>query len=39
MTLLLINHWETVITSGVFWIIIQGISDRNKLENYNSSFL
>lgn len=35
----LINHWETVITNGVFWIIIQGLSDKNKQENYNSSFL
>lgn len=39
MILQLINHWETVITSGVFWIIIQVLSDRNNPENYNSSFL
>lgn len=39
MILQLINHWETVITSGVFWIIIQVLSDRNKPENCNSSFL
>lgn len=35
----LINHQETVITSRVFGIIIQGLLDRNKPENYNSSFL